>query len=195
MSETTQQFLKIAGVCGVIGTIMLLAGDLMLMTTGRMFEWSIGLWLALLLMIPAALGFTYHLVSRGSRLAYAGGAFAFFGLMAAASMQVLFRVHAVLTEQGSTAVVGQLRGTFKLVASTQMIGIAWPIGLLILAIANLMVDRSKWIISAMFAIGAVAFPIGRIAGSTAGVVISGVVFVIAFGLIAKLLMFRETPLA
>jgi len=90
MNETTSQFLKIAGVCGIVGTILLLAIDVVLITTGRMFEWSIGMWLAFLLMIPAVLGFTYYLASRGSRLAYVAGGFAFFGLMAGASMQVLF---------------------------------------------------------------------------------------------------------
>lgn len=195
MNETMSQFLKIAGVCGIVGTILLLGIDLVLITTGRMFEWSIGMWLAFLLMIPAVLGFTYYLASRGSRLAYVAGGFAFFGLMAGASMQVLFRVHAVLLEQGSTAVVEQLRGTLKLVATTQMIGLTWPIGLILLAIANLMVDRSKWLISVLFAVGAVAFPIGRIAASTAGVLISGLVFVIAFFLIGKLLMSRDTALA
>ena len=195
MNETTSQFLRIAGVCGVVGTILLLAIDLFLMTTGRMFEWTIGMWLAFLLIIPAVLGFTYYLASRGSRLAYVAGAFAFFGCMAGASMQVLFRTHDVLLEQGSTTVVEQLRGTLKLVASTQMIGLTWPVGLILLAIANLMVDRSRWLISVLFGIGAVAFPIGRIAGSTAGVLISGAVFVAAFYLIARLLIRKETAAA
>lgn len=195
MNETTSQFLRIAGVCGVVGAALLLGSDLMLLATGRAFEWTIGLWLAFFLIIPAVLGFSYHLASRGSRLAYIGGSSAFFGCMAGASMQVLFRVHAVLLEQGSTAAVEQLRGTMKLVATTQMIGLAWPLGLILLAIANLMVDRSRWLISVLFGIGAVAFPIGRIAGSTLGVVISGLVFVAAFALVAKLLIRKETALA
>jgi hypothetical protein len=195
MANTTSGFLKIASVCGVAGTIILLLSDLFLIATGRMFEWTLGLWLAFLLIIPAVLGFTYHLVAKGSRLAYVGGASAFFGLMAGASMQVLFRVHAVLLEQGADAAVTQLRGTMKLVATTQMIGLTWPLGLILLAIANLMVDRGRWLISVLFAIGAVAFPIGRIAGSNAGVIISGLVFVPAFYLVARLLSAEESSLA
>ena len=195
MNETTSQFLKIAGICGAVGAMLLLASDIFYITTGRMFEWSIGLWFAFLLIIPAVLGFTWHLASRGSRLAFVGGASAFFGCMAGASMQVLFRTHAILLEQGHTSVVEQLRATMKLVASTQMIGLTWPIGLILLAIANLLVDRSRWLISVLFGIGAVAFPIGRIAGSNAGVLISGAVFVVAFFLIARILIRKENALA
>lgn len=186
--------LAIAAVCAVLGPIVLLASDIFVLLTERRFEWSIGLWLAFLLMIPAVIGYTWYLVSAGSRLAYFAGAFAFFGLMAGASMQVLFRVHAVLAEQGSTQVVEQLRNTFKLVASTQMIGIAWPIGLVLLSISTILVDRGRWLISLLFIVGAISFPIGRIAGSTTGVVVSGVVFIVAFAMIAKLLTSRASSL-
>jgi hypothetical protein len=195
MNIAATNFLRIAAVCGVAGSVVLLGSDLMLMSTGRMFEWTIGLWLAFVLLIPAVLAFTHHLASSGSRLAYAGGVAAFFGLMAGASMQAMFRTHAVLLEQGSTAVVEQLRATFKLVASTQMIGLTWPLGLLLLAIANLLVDRSRWLISVLLIIGAIAFPIGRIAGSSAGVLISGAVFIAAFFLIARVLTSGDRVLA
>ena len=176
--------LKIAAFGAFVGPIVLLLSDLLLGSlTSLSFEWTIGLWVAMMLMIPAVIGLTYLLASNGSRLAVFGGSLAFFGLVAGASMQVLFRVYAVLQEQGSTATIEQLRSTFKLVASTQMIGLTWPIGLILLSIACLTTRAVHIGVPILLLIGAVAFPIGRIAFSTAGVLISGAVFVIAFNII------------
>ena len=98
-------------------------------------------------------------------------------------MQVLFRVYAVLQEQGSTATVEQLRSTFKLVASTQMIGLTWPIGLVLFSIACLTTRVVQIAVPILLMIAAIAFPIGRILFSTAGVLISGACFVIAFSIV------------
>ncbi|MEO8648736.1 MAG: hypothetical protein ABI539_06185 [Acidobacteriota bacterium] len=184
MANSASQLLKIAGVGAFAGPVILLASDIFMMVTDRKFEWTIGLWLALLLMIPAVIGLTYMLAAEGSRLAYLAGCLSFFGLMAGASMQVLFRVHAVLEEQGALTVVDQLRNTFKLVASTQMIGLAWPLGLLIFAAAWYSVRRT-FLIPLLFVLAAIAFPIGRIAGSSAGVLISGVLFVVIFAVVGR----------
>ena len=185
MHNPRSKFLWIAAVCSMVAPLLLLGSDLFRYATGRDFEWTLGLWFAFLLFIPAVIGFTYLLVSSGSRLALLGGASAFFGAMAGASMQVLFRVHAVLAEQGDIQTVERLRASFKLVATTQMIGLTWPLGLILLSISLLLLDRSRWLTSLLLTAGAIAFPIGRIAGSPAAVVISGVFFVGAFGLIAK----------
>lgn len=194
MQNSTHQLLTIAGLCSIFAPILLLGIDLYLLITGRSFEWSIGMWLAFVLFVPAVIGLTYHLVSNGSRLALAGGLLAFFGAMAGASMQVLFRTHAVLLEHGSAGTVEQLRGTFKLVASTQMIGIAWPIGLILFSVAIILQDRTRWLTSLLLIAGAIAFPIGRIAGSQAAVFLSGAFFVLAFGMIGLELIRRANSL-
>ena len=181
MLNAESRFLRIAGVCAIVAPILLLSIDLFHITTNLDFEWTIGMWLAFVLFVPAVIGFAYSLASRGSRLGYLGGVLAFFGAMAGASMQVLFRTHAVLAEQGSFDTIDRLRGTFKLVASTQMIGLTWPIGLLTLSAALLATDKTRWPISAVLAIGARAFPIGRIGFVQPAVILSGVMFVIAFG--------------
>ncbi len=183
MSNAESRFLTIAGLCAMLAPILILSIDVFHIATDRDFEWTIGMWLAFALFVPAVIGFAYSLAKRGSRLAYVGGILAFFGAMAGASMQVLFRTHAVLAEQGDMAAVDRLRGTFKLVASTQMIGLTWPLGLLTLSVALLLTDRAKWPISLVLAIGAVAFPIGRIAFVQPAVILSGAMFVIAFGAI------------
>jgi hypothetical protein len=190
MQNQTPQLLKISGLCAIFAPLLLLGSDLYLLATGRMFEWSIGLWLAFVLFVPAVIGLTYHLVSNGSRLALAGGILAFFGAMAGASMQAMFRTHAVLLEQGAVDVVEQLRGTIKLVASTQMIGITWPIGLILVSIAIVLLDRTRWLTALLLTAGAIAFPIGRIAGSQAAVILSGAFFIPAFGMVGLELLRR-----
>ena len=186
MSGARSPMLKIAAFGAFVGPVVLFLSDLLLGSlTALSFEWTIGLWAGFMLMIPGVIGLTYLLASNGSRLAVIGGCFAYFGLIAGASMQVLFRVYSVLQEQGSTATIEQLRTTFKLIASTQMIGLAWPIGLGLLSIACMTTRVVHIAVPILLLIGAVAFPIGRIAGSTAGVLISGAVFIIAFAIVGS----------
>jgi hypothetical protein len=194
MQNATSQFSVISGLCAIIAPVILLGTDLFRFATGRDFEWTIGIWLAFVFFVPAIFGFTHQMVSYGSRLALVGGGLAFFGAMAGASMQVLFRTHAVLAEQGAAGAIEQLSNTFKLIASTQMIGLAWPLGLITLSIALLLTDRSRWLTSLLLASGAVAFPIGRIAGSNIAVIFSGLFFIAAFGLIGRELMKRSERL-
>lgn len=190
MAHALSLMLKIAAIGAFLGPLVLFCSDLLLRTST--FEWTIGLWIAFMLMIPAVIGLTYILAASGSRLGVIGGFIAFMGLVAGASMQVLFRVYSVLEEQGSTATIEQLRATFKLVASTQMIGLNWPLGLILLSIACLTTRAVHIAVPILLVIGAVAFPIGRIAGSTAGVLISGAVFIAAFSMIgAKLWSISE----
>jgi hypothetical protein len=177
--------LKIAGVAAFLGPALLLLADIARVTVGMAFEWTIGLFLAMFLMMPCIIGVTYLAAARGSRLAIPAGCFAFFGLCAGAGMQALFRVHAVLEEQGRGDIVEQLRHTFKLVAATQMIGLTWPIGLLLFAIASLRAWPGNYLLPLLFTAGAISFPIGRIAGSPVAVLLSGAIFVVLFGILGK----------
>ncbi len=188
MESTLSTFLRIGGGCAIAAPIVILGGDIFRALTGLDFIWTLAFWSGFVLFVPGLIGFTYVLAAAGSRLAYAGGALAVFGAIAGASMQVLFRVYAVLNEQGSTQTVDQLGQTFKLVASTQMIGITFPIGLILLAISLLIIDRTKWLHALLLTIGAVAFPIGRIGGFTAAVMISGIFLTAAFSFIGDLIM-------
>ena len=183
MRNSNHPFIKIAAVCAILAPSVMLVADLFLVTSKMMFEWTIVLWLAFVLFVPAIIGLTFILFENGSRLALAGGISAFFGAMAGASMQVLFRVHAILIESGATQTVEMLRGTLKLVAATQMIGITFPIGLIIVAVCLYRSGFFYQIIPLLLAIGAVLFPIGRIGGFTSAVLGSGIFLTIAFGLI------------
>ena len=184
MNKTGAGMLQIAGVCSVAAPVLLLITDLSRIFADTDFVWTIGMWISLMLLIPTVLAFTYLLSQNVNRLALLGGALAYFGLMAGASMQVLFRVYAVLREQGAAGTVGQLGSTFKLVASTQMIGIAWPLGLLILSLICFRLRSVSFIVPLLLLIGAIVFPIGRIGDLAVAVLISDAAFVIGFGLLA-----------
>jgi len=117
MTKTGQLFIRIAGVCSIIAPLLMLAADLLQMG-GFKFEFTIVAWLTFVFFVPAIFGLTYLTASLGSRLAIFGGASAFFGTMAGASMQVLFRVWAVLDEQNSPQTIELLQKTLKLIATT-----------------------------------------------------------------------------
>lgn len=182
MNNSKHPFLRIAAICAILAPLALLTGDLLMMA-GRPFEFSIGLWLAFVFFVPAIFAVAYLSYSSGSRLALVGGACAFFGAMAGASMQILFRVYAVLDEAGNAQAIELLRSTMKLIATTQMIGIFFPIGLIMLAI-SLFGRRLFHPLMPLLLIGAaVAFPVGRIIGLAAAVFTSDVLLLAAFGLI------------
>jgi hypothetical protein len=194
MNTPGSAFLRIAGICAFGGPILMVIGDLMHIFAGFDFVWTIVMWSAMMMMIPATIGFTYLVAKGGGSLALVGGILAYFGLLAGASMQVLFRVYAVLSEAGSTATIRQLGSTFKLVASTQIIGIAWPVGLLILSLICFRVRSISSIVPIVLIIGAITFPIGRIGDQGWAVILSGVTFVIGYGMLAQRL-FQEANAA
>ena len=180
MSNVKSRFLQIAGFGAFVGPILIVVADSLHIFAGQAFLWTILLWLAFVLFIPGILGLTYLAARGGSMLAIVGGVLAYFGAMAGASMQVLFRVHAVLDEMGDAATVERLRGTFKLVASTQMIGLPFPLGLILLAIAYARYGSDSFVRPILLILGAIFFPIGRIAGAEWAVLASGILFMVVF---------------
>jgi hypothetical protein len=189
MAESAgHSMLRIAAVTAFIGPVLVLGADLMNIYGGLKFVWTIGLFWGFAMMIPPVIGLAYVCAKNGSRLALVAGCLAFLGLVAGAGMQALFRVHAVLEEQGNMDAVTQLRQTFKLIASTQMIGLTWPIGLLLFSIASRKAWSGNYMIPILFLIGAISFPIGRILFVDASVILSGVVFLILFPMIGLRLL-------
>lgn len=192
MKNTNHPFIKIASVCAILAPMVMLIADLFLITTGMMFEWTIVLWLSFVLFVPAIVGLTVVLFNNGSRLTLAGGISAFFGAMAGASMQVLFRTHAVLIESGADQTVEMLRGTLKLVLATQSIGLTFPIGLIILAVGIYRSGQFNSLVPVVLVIGALLFPVGRIGGFAAAILGSGIFLTVAFGMIGWRILMQNT---
>jgi hypothetical protein len=192
MNNIKHPFMRIAGICAILAPLTLLAGDLVLIIDERRFEWTIVLWLSFVLFVPAIFGLTYIAFGGRNKLALVGGASAFFGAMAGASMQVLFRVYAVLEEAGAGQAIELLQKTMKLIATTQMIGIFFPIGLILLSISLYRNRIFKPLVPLLLTIGAILFPIGRIGGFAIAVIGSGLVLIAAFGLIGwQILSYSE----
>ena len=187
MTDTARTFIRIAGFSSIIAPLLMLAADL-LQIGGLKFEFTIVLWLAFVFFVPAILGLTYLIARSGSRLAISGGALAYFGAMAGASMQVLFRVWAVLEEKGSPQTIRLLQESTKLIATTQMIGLPFPIGLLILAFYLWRNRIVSTLVALVFAAGAILFPVGRIGGFWWAFIGSDILLIIAFGLIGRRLL-------
>jgi hypothetical protein len=164
--------------------LLMLAADL-LQLGGLKFEFTIVLWLAFVFFVPAILGLTYLIAKHGSSLAILGGAAAFFGAMAGASMQVLFRVWAVLEEKNSPQTIELLRESGKLIATTQMIGIFFPLGLLTLAACLYRNRIVSPLVAIVFAAGAILFPVGRIAGFWWAFIGSDILLLAAFALVGR----------
>ena len=183
MKSIYHPFIRIAAICAILAPLVLLAGDLLLIIGERRFEWTIILWLSFVLFVPAVIGLTYIAYDSGNKLALIGGTSAFFGAMAGAGMQVLFRVYAVLDEAGAGQSTELLQKTMKLIATTQMIGIFFPIGLILLSISLYSNRIFNRLIPLLLTIGAILFPIGRIAGFVFAVIGSGMFLTAAFGLI------------
>ena len=188
MDNTAHTFIRIAGVCAILAPIVMFIGDCLLLISDRRFEWTIALWLSFVLFVPGIFGLTYLARAGYRRLAIVGGASAFFGAMAGASMQVLFRVWAVLGELGSPQTIELLRGSFKLIATTQMIGLFFPAGLLILAACLYRSRLFGPLVPLALAGGAILFPIGRIAGLLVGVIGGDLLLIAAFGMAGSRLL-------
>ncbi len=195
MNDATHLFLRIASICSILAPSVMLAADSFLLLSGRRFEWTIILWLAWVLFVPAIFGLTYLLASRGSKLAVVGGASAFLGCMAGPGLMALFRVYAVLDEVGSSQTVDLLRSVRKLTASTQMIGIFFPVGLLILAACLYRRRIVNPLVPLSLAIGAILFPVGRITGFIAAIISSDLLLTAAFVLIGIRLLEAMGPAA
>lgn len=183
MNSINHPFIRIAAVCAILAPLVLLAGDLLLIIGERRFEWTLVLWLSFVLFVPAIFGLTYVAYDSGNKLALIGGASAFFGAMAGAGMQVLFRVYAVLDGTGAGQATELLQKTMKLIATTQMIGIFFPIGLILLSISLYKNHIFNRLIQLLLILGAILFPIGRIGGFAIAVIGSGMFLTAAFGLI------------
>jgi hypothetical protein len=183
MKSINHPFIRIAAICAILAPLVLLAGDLLLIIGQRRFEWTIVLWLSFVLFVPAIFGLTYITYDSGNKLGLMGGASAFFGAMAGASMQILFRVYAVLDDAGVGQATELLQKTMKLIATTQMIGIFFPIGLILLSISIYSNRIFNRLIPLLLTIGAILFPMGRIGGFAIAVIGSGMFLTAAFGLI------------
>jgi hypothetical protein len=179
-----RNFARIAQVCSFLAPMALLTADLC-QTAERRFAFSVWLFAAAVCFVPAILAVAYRAGASSPALATLGGGLAFFGAMAMAGMSVLFRAQAVLLEMGQADTVTMLGSVFKLAASTQMIGIAFPAGLLLLALTLWRGRMARPWGAILLAGGAIAFPIGHAAGVWVFLIAGDLLLLAAFALLGR----------
>ena len=182
MSNIRDPFMRTAGVCSILAPLPLLAADIMKITASLGLERTIVEWISFVLFVPAIFGLSHLAVAEGSRLAFVGGAIAYFGAIAGANIQVLFRVWVSLNETGSGQIVSELlRANRSLTIPTISIGLFFPLGLFILAVA--LYDRRvvNPLIALLLAGGAILFASTQIPGMRFGRLIGDVLLIAAFG--------------
>ena len=181
----------VGGWCSMLAGCVLLAGDIIQIGQGLRVSWTILLSLAFLLFVPATLGLMFLSFSGGEKLAILGGAATLIGCMAGASMQVLFRVVAILRAGDGDPAIALLRENKLLVLTTQAPGIFFPVGLLLLALALYRSKTMSRVVALTLAAGAILFPIGHAAGISIGLILGDAALLIAFTLIGRQLVRTE----
>lgn len=170
----------------ILGPALLLIGDLDRAAAGDavIFRWSLLLQLAMPFLLLAALGMVDALRPVADRTGLAGGLLAGFGLFVGAAMQGFFRTaHTAMEAVGQAdaeAILAALTGPAYLF-TTRVPGIAFPIGLSILAVALVATRRAPAFLGLLIAAGAVLFPVGRIGGLTWAVLASGGCLLLGLG--------------
>ncbi len=181
----------VAGWCSLLATWPLLAGDIIQVGQGLRVSWTILLALAFLLFVPATLALMFLSFSGGEKLTILGGAATLIGCMAGASMQVFFRVVAILRAGNADSAIALLRQNKLFVLTTQAPGVFFPAGLLLLALALYRSKTMSAVVPLILAAGAILFPIGHAAGISIGLILGDTALLIAFTLIGRQLARTE----
>jgi len=178
----------ILGVCLVAAPLALLAADLESIVFGNAFaRFALGK-LAFALFVPAALALVHVLSRRADRTGLVGGSLALLGAVGGATIFTLAAVEdaldaAALDATSAAAIAEAMNaGAIRDIAIFYPIpGIAFPIGHLVLAIGLLRVRVVSPVVPVVHAIGALLFPLGRIASIDAAILGSDIAMAVALG--------------
>ena len=175
----------VAKACAVFAPVLLLAGDLFHLARSGSVLWTILLWLAFVLFLPALAGLVIAIHVRSPAIAIAGGIFALIGTLAGASMQSFFRALIVL-RSASYGDAATFLASHSMIAPTILApGIFFPIGLLVLSGGIFHARVAPVWVAATLAIGAALFPIGHAAEVGWALVTGDLLLLAAFCGIAK----------
>ena len=174
----------VARSCAFAAPLFLLAGDAAQLINPDRLLWTVLLWVAFVLFVPAVIGLEAVIHRRAPILALTGGALALIGAIAGATMQAFFRAVIVLRNGGLSDAVTTLRQESAIALTTLMPGIFFPVGLLILAIGLWRSRVAPAWMAAVLAAGAVLFPIGHAAGFRPALILGDVVLLVAFAGVA-----------
>jgi hypothetical protein len=176
---------RLAFICAFLAPLFLLIGDTIAVINFRSISWTLLLWLSFLCFVPALAGLAIAVQQRAPLLGLIGGIVVLIGTMAGAGMQACFRTFILLQHGGQDSAVAFLRTQSVMPITTQMPGLGFPVGLLILAAG---IWRSRiapaWV-AGVLALGAVLFPIGHAIRVSWALIGGDLVLLVAFGAIAQ----------
>ena len=170
----------------LLAPAIMLTCDLDLAAAGdpAIFRWSLALQVSMTLFLLAILGMVAELRPVADRAGLTGGLLAGFGATVGAVMQGHFRTMQTAIETVGGAEGEAIREALHAPAyilTTRAPGLAFPIGLVVLAVALVATRRAPALLGLLVAAGAVLFPIGRIGGLTWAIVASDVVLLVGLG--------------
>jgi hypothetical protein len=154
---------RTAGACAIAAPVLLLAADVMQLMPAFAFEWTLVMWLAFATFIPAVLAIGLMAEKVSPTLGWLGLLLSFIGAVAGASMQIYFRVAAVMEAGGEQTALQAMQPPSPLFISIVPLGLFFPVGLVLTAIA-LAREPARRLDAGLLAAGAIAFPIGHAIG-------------------------------
>ncbi len=179
----------------VAAPCLLTLADVLQVVRHASIAWTVVMWAAFVLFVPAVFVLARVLRPAAPRLALVAGSLALVGTMAGAAMQVLFRV--VLTLEGAgldpqvqAAATQALRGSFPLSASTLFPGALFPLGLMLFGAGLAWARRVAVPGALLLVLGGVLFPVGHAAGIAPALIGGDLVLLAALGWIARELAAR-----
>jgi hypothetical protein len=179
---------RVARVSAVLAPLLLLVGDCIAIWNSRSVWWTLLLWLSFACFVPASAAVVVALSRSRPVLAAVGGVIVLIGTMAGAGMQAYFRTSIVLQNGGQDAAIAFLRTQSIMLVTTQVPGICFPIGLLLLAFGLWRSRIAPAWVAGTLAIGAVLFPIGHAAQVSWALVAGDIVLAVAFAAFAMHVM-------
>lgn len=175
---------RVGAVSAVVGPLCLLAADVLQVLDSSSIGYTLAFSVGFAFTAAAVIGVTFLASARTPKLALVGGVLAFVGCIAGASMQVAFRTFIWLADAGFTPAREHLMRSPALTFTTLAPGIAFPIGLIVLAAALFRCGSIPRWTSLVLLIGAVCFPIGHAANIVPFLVLSTTLIAAAFAVLA-----------
>ena len=175
---------RLARIGAVLGPLLLLAGDCVAIANMNSIWWTVLLWLSFVCFIPALGGVVVALARSKPVLAAVAGVVVLIGTMAGAGMQAYFRTGIMLENAGQDAAVAFLRTQRVMLLTSQVPGICFPIGLLLLSFGLWRSRLAPVWVPATLALGALLFQVGHAVRISWALVAGDVVLAVAFAALA-----------
>lgn len=196
--STPPSLARPAALCLVAAPLLLTVADVLQLADPATVPWTLFLWAAFVVFIPAIFTVAGLLRGRAPRWALLAGAMATTGAVAGAGIAVLARVLAFLAGTAVDPAVGlpareAIEGSSLIALTTLVPGILFPLGTMLLA-AGLGWTRSvPRRAAALLGLGGLLFPVGHAAGVPWALVGGDLVLLAAYAWIAAEVMRSAAP--